>query len=54
VPYERGDVLAAVHREGEVLVESHEPDGTRLRARLDRAAAGTFREFVVDDAPPGA
>ncbi len=28
VPYERGDVLAAVHREGEVLVETH-----RRRAR---------------------
>ncbi|CAN5120387.1 GTPase HflX [soil metagenome] len=47
VPYERGDVVAAVHREGEVLVESHEADATRLRARLDQAAVNRFRPFVV-------
>jgi GTP-binding protein HflX len=47
VPYDRGDVLAAVHREGEVLVESHEDEATRVRARLDLAAAGRFREFTV-------
>ena len=47
VPYERGDVVAAVHREGEVLVESHEAEATRLRARLDPAAVNRFRSFVV-------
>jgi GTP-binding protein HflX len=47
VPYERGDVIAAVHREGEVLVEQHEEGATRLRARLDRAGAARFREFLV-------
>ncbi len=47
VPYERGDVVAALHREGEVLVEAHEAESTRLRARLDRAAVERFRPFVV-------
>jgi GTPase len=47
VPYSRGDVVAAVHREGEVILEAHETEGTRLRARLDPAAAGFLREFVV-------
>jgi len=47
VPYDRGDVVAALHREGEVIVESHEADATRLRARLDRAGASRFAEFVV-------
>jgi GTP-binding protein HflX len=47
VPYDRGDVVAAVHREGEVLVEAHEADATRIRARLDGAGAARFREFVV-------
>jgi GTPase len=47
VPYERGDVVAAVHREGEVLVESHEDDVTRLRARLDDVGVSRFAEFVV-------
>ena len=47
VPYDRGDVVAALHREGEVLVEAHEDDATRLRARLDGPAASRYREFVV-------
>jgi GTP-binding protein HflX len=40
IPYERGDVLAAVHREGEVISTADEPTGVRVRARLDPAAAG--------------
>jgi GTP-binding protein HflX len=47
VPYERGDVVAALHREGEVLSEDHGDAGTHLRVRLDDAGAGRFREFVV-------
>ena len=47
VPYDRGEVVAGLHREGEVLVESHEEVGTRVRARLDRPAAARYREFVV-------
>ncbi len=38
VPYERGDVVAALHREGEVLVEVHAEGGTRLRARVPARA----------------
>ncbi len=34
IPYERGDVLASVHREGEVISIAHEPQGIRIRARL--------------------
>jgi GTPase len=48
VPYDRGDVLAALHREGEVVVEAHEDEATRVRARLDPAAAARFRDFTVD------
>jgi len=46
IPYERGDVLAAAHREGEVLVESHDESASRLRVRVDEAGAARFREFV--------
>jgi len=48
VPYERGDVLAALHRDGEVLVESHEETGTRVRARLDDAPRSRYAEYVVE------
>jgi len=47
VPYSRGDVLAALHRDGEVLVEVHAAGGTRVRARLDDADAARFGEFVT-------
>jgi GTP-binding protein HflX len=45
VPYERGDVVAAVHRAGEGLSEDLGPDATHLRARLDTAEAERFAEF---------
>ncbi len=48
VPYERGDVVAALHREGEVLVEVHAEGGSRMRARLPAPAVTRFGEFVVD------
>ncbi|HVE45607.1 MAG TPA: GTPase HflX [Acidimicrobiales bacterium] len=47
VPFDRGDVVAALHREGEVLVEQQEEEATRFRARLDGAGTARFREFLV-------
>ncbi|MFN8018319.1 MAG: GTPase HflX [Acidimicrobiales bacterium] len=39
IPFERGDVLAEVHREGEVLREAVGEGGMEVTARLDEAAA---------------
>jgi GTP-binding protein HflX len=47
VPYDRGDVLAALHRDGEVLIEVHDNAGTRVRARIDDIDLGRFREFIT-------
>ena len=47
VPYDRGDLVARVHRDGEVLEERHEESGTRLSARVDGALAATLEEFAV-------
>ncbi|MCU1389875.1 MAG: GTP-binding protein [Ilumatobacteraceae bacterium] len=47
IPYDRGDILAAAHREGEVVSTANEPDGIRLRARLAGASAGRLSEFIV-------
>ncbi|MHB8669933.1 MAG: GTPase HflX [Acidimicrobiales bacterium] len=52
IPWTRGDVLAAVHREGEVLVESHEEEGTRVRARLEPSGMSRVAPFVVVGASP--
>jgi GTP-binding protein HflX len=49
VPYDRGDVLAALHRDGEVLVEVHGEGGTRVRARLPHLDVARFGEFVVEN-----
>ena len=47
MPYDRGDLLAAVHREGEVVSEAHEDEGVRVRARLDAAARGRFTAILT-------
>jgi GTP-binding protein HflX len=47
VPYDRGDVLAALHRDGEVLVEIHGDHSTRVQARLGHAERSRFGGFVT-------
>jgi GTP-binding protein HflX len=51
VPFDRGDVLASIHREGEVVSTTDEADAMRVRARLSEASAGRLAEFVVASAP---
>ena len=50
IPYEHGEALAMVHREGEVVSTSHEDSGTRVRARLSDASVGRLRDYVCDTA----
>jgi len=50
IPYGRGDVIAAVHREGEVVSTTEAGTGLRVRARLSDASAGRLSEFVVSSA----
>ena len=52
VPYDRGDLIAAAHAEGEVLSQEHLPEGTRLRARVRPDLAARLGVPVVssDDA----
>ena len=47
IPYERGDVLPALHREGDVLVTVHDDTGVRVRARLPDAVVGRFADLVT-------
>lgn len=47
VPWDRGDVLAAVHREGQVNSHVSEEGGMRLHARLEPASVGALAQFVV-------
>jgi GTPase len=47
VPYDRGDLVARMHRDGEVLSETHEAEGTRVTARVDAALAAALGEFAA-------
>ncbi len=47
VPFERGDVLAAVHREGEVVDEAHGEGATLVHVVLDEAGRARFRQFLA-------
>jgi GTP-binding protein HflX len=51
VPYARGELIARVHREGEVLAERHTADGTELRALVKADLAGVLADFSVNGTP---
>ncbi|HXZ83179.1 MAG TPA: GTPase HflX [Acidimicrobiales bacterium] len=53
VPYERGDVIAALHRDGEVLDQRDSGSGLAVRARLDEAGRRRFSQFTVAKASRG-
>ncbi|MFQ5522305.1 MAG: GTPase HflX [Acidimicrobiia bacterium] len=46
VPYDRGDVVAAAHRVGEVIEEKHDEAGTVLDVRVPLADQERFAEFA--------
>ena len=47
IPYDRGDLIAALHRGGEVLSETPSESGMRMRVRLDVAEAARFADYEV-------
>jgi GTP-binding protein HflX len=48
VPFDRGDVLAAAHRLGEVLVEEPGEGGILVRARLDAEGRSRLADYRLD------
>lgn len=48
VPYARADVMAALHRSGEVLTETSFEEGMMLRVRLPERELGRFNEYRRD------
>src|SRR4051795_2553861 len=51
VPYDRGDVVAHVHRSGSVVAEEHTADGTRLVAQVPRWMVDQLVGFAVVPTP---
>jgi GTP-binding protein HflX len=48
VPYARGELVARVHREGEVLTERHTELGTQLVAKVKPDLAGVLETYMVN------
>jgi GTP-binding protein HflX len=48
VPYDRGDLVARVHRTGEVLSTAHLPEGTRVHVRVGAELAAELAPFDVE------
>jgi GTPase len=46
VPYDRGDLVARVHENAEVLATEHTAEGTRLHARVGPGLAAALEPFV--------
>jgi GTP-binding protein HflX len=47
IPYARADIVAAAHREGEVVAEKHEEAGSVLEVRLSKSRLAPFAEFIA-------
>jgi GTP-binding protein HflX len=47
VPWDRGDILAAIHREGEVVGQTDGEESARLQVVLDEVGKARFAEFVA-------
>jgi GTPase len=47
VPYDRGELVAAVHSTGIIVAQSHGPDGTLLHAHVSERLAADLRPFAV-------
>ncbi|MCT2584037.1 GTPase HflX [Actinophytocola gossypii] len=48
VPYARGELVARVHREGEVLAERHTEQGTVMAAKVKADLAGMLEGYAVN------
>ena len=45
LPYNRGDLMARIHSDGQILDSSHEEDGTRVHARVPEALASALVQY---------
>jgi GTPase len=46
IPFDRGEFVARIHDEGDVIEESYSPDGTRLVARVSRDLMSELESFL--------
>jgi GTP-binding protein HflX len=46
IPYERGDLVHAIHESGEILLEEHLAEGTHIRGYVDGALAQSIERAI--------
>jgi len=46
IPYDRGDLVAALHEAGEVIGETHTAAGTELRVKVPKTEADRYAQFT--------
>jgi GTP-binding protein HflX len=51
VPWARGDLVAMLYRDAEVLKAEAEPEGTRVHARVGLRALASLRPFATTPEP---
>lgn len=49
IPYARSDIVAAAHRDGEVVAEKHDEHGSILEVSLPASRLARFQPFVVSN-----
>ncbi|CAB4338245.1 unannotated protein [freshwater metagenome] len=49
IPYDRGEIISAIHERGEILSEEYLPEGTAIHARVDGALAKEMEPFARGD-----
>jgi GTPase len=47
IPYDRGDLVARVHADGRVDATEHNPEGTRIKARVPIPLAASLTQFAT-------
>ena len=51
VPYDRGDLVSAIHEQGVLLAQEHEENGTAVHARVGEHLAARLAPFAVRPEP---
>jgi GTP-binding protein HflX len=48
IPYERGDLVHAIHESGEILLEEHLAEGTHIKGFVDGSLAEAISRAIND------
>ena len=47
LPYDRGDLVNRLHREGEILTSEHTEHGTRVEAKVNQTLVGELAAYSI-------